>query len=426
MTRTVLIVVNRFPINGGARFDKFVKYLSLYGWKPYILTSYPYPTDTYLSASEADREQLLAEYSSAPETARYPLLRLYNLLKPFGLRWVGAGVTRYLLIPDSHVLWVPFAVYAGLLRRNEIDVICTTSPQESLHLVGWILKRLLGKPWMADFQDLWTSYVGRYHPATPIHDRLCRWLEKRFYHDCDRIVANTPRNRQVIQERFQVEPAKITVINNGFDPDDFVEAAAAETENASFHPGPVRIGYMGWFEKGNRFPTYVLLNALKAVNGAGSDRPLELHVWGPLPSGELEAFLAANGMGQYVEFHGPRTHRGAVHGILTCDWLLVYMSATEPIYDNVVPQKLYQYLGSRRPILAVVPPDGCAANVVRKTCTGMVVFPEQQAIEKALRCIVRDWPQGHLAYHPDDEEIKQYSYVELSRRLAKALENVAE
>ena len=424
MAKTVLIAVNRFPMNGGARFDKFAKYLPLYGWKPHVLTIHM-PGDFYLLASGIDRGQLLAEYSSDLEAQSFPLVSVARRLKPFRLGRVGARIDRYLLVPDICALWVPYAVRAGLALRDRFDVICTTSPEESLHLAGWILKRLLGKPWVADFQDLWTSYIGRYHPVTPIHDRLCRWLEKRFYQDCDHIVANTPLHRQVIQERFQVKSEKITVITNGFDPDDFVRAVPTEMESASSHPGPVRIGYMGGFEKGKRLPTYEFLKALKAVNEALPDQRLELHVWGSLPSQKLEAFLTENGIRQYATFYGWRTHHEAVHEIAICDWLLVYMSATEQIYDAVVPQKLYQYFGLRRPILAVVPTDGVAANIVRTTRTGIVVGPEQQAIEDALRRIVRDWAQGDLVYRPDDEEIKQHSYLELSRRLVEVLEHVA-
>ena len=221
--KTAFFVAYHFPpirSGGVERTVKFTRYLPEFGYRPVVLTTSAFGRsereDGALRAWEPlHTYRLLFNRGTgsgpAPSTAR----TRSPLAAP--LRLLG----RRLLVPDGQVTWTPAAAVKALryLRRHEVDLICTTSPPASAHLVGWFLQRRTGLPWVADFRDSWI-----YDPLDPeLEDRpfrreLERRLEERVVNAADSVIATTEISAEYLGRAYPGSAAKIEVITNGFDP----------------------------------------------------------------------------------------------------------------------------------------------------------------------------------------------------------------
>ena len=202
----VLVIVDRFPATGGSRIDKFVKLLPQFGVEPLVLCAketnsshaaelrrriYPPELKTYQAGS------LGWTYFAERFLVRGPGAKHYRLL---GLL---SFPERAILVPDHMVRWIPRGrrLAAEIIRRENIDVVLTSSPSESVHLIGLHLKRKFGVRWVADFRDLWTEKKLLYRPATPLHDWFIRRLERKVFATADHIIANTPEQFAAFQAK---------------------------------------------------------------------------------------------------------------------------------------------------------------------------------------------------------------------------------
>ncbi len=403
----VLVIVDRFPATGGSRIDKFVKLLPDFGVEPVVL-----------SAKETDSPQAaeLRKRIYPPELKTYQAgsLGWTYFTERFLVRGPGAKHYRLLallsfperaiLVPDYMVRWIPLGMRhaAEIIEREGIRVVLTSSPSESVHLIGLRLKRKLGIRWVADFRDLWTEKRLLYRPATPLHDWLIRRLERWVFETADHIVANTPENADRYVRRFELPRDRISVIPNGFDRDDL------ERESASGKAFQVfRIGYAGSLDK-HDFPWRIALGALKRLAlEVGRDKIRFIHC-GYL-SHQVKAYLQIERMEDLVEVHGELPHANAMR--LTADTevrlLLLYENAYS---DSIVPLKLYNYLIMNGPILAIAPEEGRTAAIIAETRMGVVVSAKRGvvAVYQQLRDFYHAWQRGELTVDPNLEEIARY------------------
>jgi len=262
---TVLMVASYFPPRQAAgvfRSKRFCKYLPEYGWNVHVLTVSP---AAYEAGSKIDHQLLLGLPDSVtvhPAYAVYPLEWIARVKRLFGCSsssgstrrtdtpsssmhrnappqpsslWQRTkdAVTLPLMTPDISIGWIPFAVRRGqqLFRRTGFDVIYSSGPPWSNHLVGYRLHRSTQRPWVADFRDPWVnadfqrvrmtdSWVGRSHQ---------RW-ERRVVESADHIIVNTNGSLQDFIARYGSSVAhKFTLIPNGFDPADFEDIVRPST-----------------------------------------------------------------------------------------------------------------------------------------------------------------------------------------------------
>ena len=274
----VLVVSSTFPSGGGSRIDKFVKLLPEFGFQPIVLTtanngsvdSEVLPTSLYPPAPDVYRARLFGwSYFTERYLDRGPERKYYTLLK-----WLSFP-ERCLFVPDYMVRWVPHGVYLSrkIVKMYQIRYVFTSSPPESTHLIGLYLKKRYGLRWIADFRDLWTETPMLYRPATPLHDRLIRRLEKYIFCYADHIIANTPDNYEHYRNRFDLPENRLTLITNGYDRDD-LEVVDEKTERQSDR---FTVGHMGNFDKQN-YPWRLFLEAFKMLaDEVGWDKVQFIH-----------------------------------------------------------------------------------------------------------------------------------------------------
>ena len=292
---------------------------------------------------------------------------------------------RRLLIPDEDVSWALTAVpaIARLVKREQIDVLVTTSPPNSVHLIGAAAKRLTGVRWLADVRDSIVANHDRRidNLAVRLKERTQGMVARHLARRADAIVTVT---EQIANEMLELAPrGKVRTIANGADFDDVADLC--------YRPAPrFRITHTGSFF-GKRDPR-PFLTALSAVEGdlvarfVGDFRRADLH------------WLHAREMERKVELIPFVSRRRSLELQRDSELLLLLLPDVGARGRDVPSGKLYEYLAARRPILAAVPPDGSAARLIHEAGAGVVVAPDDvEAQRQALQTYHDRWQREGLA-----------------------------
>jgi glycosyltransferase involved in cell wall biosynthesis len=297
----------------------------------------------------------------------------------------GKLALRRTLVPDENVTWNLTAIPAAIriARREGIDVVLTTSPPSSVHLVGAAVKRATGARWIADLRD---SLVA--NPHRRAESALVRVKEqgeaqvaKLVARQADAIVCAADA---IAEEARGFEPrGRVVTIANGSDFDDF----AGLEHHASDR---FRITHTGSFF-GKRSPR-PFLEAL-ARSGLGD---VVARFVGDFRSADRE-WAEGLGLGDRLELIPYVPRRRSLELQRDSEALLLLIPEAAGRGKGVLSGKVFEYLAAERPVLAVVPPDGAAAGLIRETGAGVVAPPEDvDAIAGALVELHRRWREGQL------------------------------
>jgi len=418
----VLVAVERFPATGGSRVDKFVKLLPEHGIAPVVLSAketdsprarqlrqdlYPAELEAYQASSRG------WSYFTPRYLVRGPGSRNYRLLALLSFP------ERFVMLPDYMVRWIApgIRLASELVSRGSIGAVFTSSPSESVHLIGLELKQRFGIGWVADFRDLWTEKALLYRPATRFHDAWIRRLEQTVFASADHVIANTPENAERYRTRFGLAPDSVTVIPNGFDPDDLLATRSRPEPQARF-----RIGYCGSLDK-HAFPWRLALDAVaQFAQVVGRDKVRLIHCG--YASRQVREYLARKHMQDLVVLRGDLAHEEAMKVTAETDVRLLLLYENE--YSGcVVPMKLYNYLIMDGPILAVAPEEGRTAAIIRESRMGVVLSAARgvSAISGQLQHYYEAWEKGQLTVDPNHAEIGRYDRHAHARTLAGILRN---
>jgi glycosyltransferase involved in cell wall biosynthesis len=289
---------------------------------------------------------------------------------------------------------VPAAI--RLARQEGIDVVITTSPPGSVHFVGAAVKRATGARWVADLRD---SLVA--HPHRDSQRALVRAKEQ-GQHAVAKLVTSradaivTVSDAIAAEMRARNERARVVTIANGSDFDDF--------DGIEYHPGAerFRITHAGSFF-GKRDPK-PFLTALSRVDGVVA------RFVGDFRTADRE--WSANILDR-MELIPYAPHRRSLELQRDSEALLLLIPEAGGRGRGVLSGKVFEYLAAERPVLAVVPPEGAAAELLRTTGAGVVVAPDDvDGIERELTAMRDRWRAGKLAPAPLSDELR----AKLSRR----------
>lgn len=442
--KKVLIVTSAFPPSigpGAHRIASFVKYLPQWGWEPHVLTeslgpyraiasspesvaneAYPHVIRTpFFDIRFAGRKLLsgatkkkISQTASMPELSKITAPRLGNLV------WTLANT--FVFVPDPDIGWFPFGVRAGLsaIKRREIDVILSSAPPFTAHLIALRLKRLTGKPWVADFRDPWSQNPSLVEmPFWAIRKPVDRFLERRVMKNADAVIGvSGPMVENFARLRVKGIERKLYAITNGYDPDDFAAAS----------PSPA--------------PTFTVTYTGTFAGEAGSPAPFltalaELIEQGILPRDRIRVRIIetyAQQTGHLAQKLGLSDVVSVQVGLSHCDTIREQMSASvlllivrgDSLGLGVYTGKVFEYLGARRRILALVPKRGVAAQLIREADAGTVVDPanRQEIKEAILNFYLEHQTKGVVAYHGADGVIRRFERPLLTGQLAAILDGV--
>jgi glycosyltransferase involved in cell wall biosynthesis len=320
---------------------------------------------------------------------------------------------RRLLVPDENVSWNLTAIPAAIriVKQEGIDVLLTTSPPSSVHLIGAAVKKATGIPWVADLRDSLVANPHRRAESFVVRakEQGEHAVARLVARNADAIVAVSEAIADELRER---QPrGRVHHISNGSDFDDF--AGLDYTRGARF-----RITHTGSFF-GKRDPR-PFLTALERVDDVVA------RFVGDFRATDRE-WAEALDLGDRLELipYAPRRH--ALELQRDSEALLLLIPEAGGRGRGVLSGKVFEYLAAERPILAVVPPDGAAAALLRETGAGIVVAPDDvDGIARELAALRDAWRTGALDGPPLSDEWRR----KLSRRtrveeLARLLETLA-
>lgn len=377
----VMMIAFHFPPFSGSsgvqRSLRFCQYLPQYGWQPIILTANP-------QAYEKTARDQLPEISIDT-----PIVRAFALDTARHLSIRGRYL-NWMALPDRWISWVLGAVPHGLalIRKYRPQVIWSTYPISTAHLIASILHRLTGIPWVADFRDPIVEYdpkTERWAPKDATLRRIRLWIERTAAHHATHLVFCTEGARQICVERYpQCDHQRWVVIQNGYDEPAF---RAIEQKITTVKPtqNTITLLHSGMlYYSPDRDPSafFAAIGNMKAS--------------GELSHGALRVILRASGyeeqyrqlihqqnIDDIVFLDSPVSYEQALREMIDVDGLLLFQGYTS---NPAIPAKAYEYLRAGKPILALVDDQGETAHLLRKVGAGLIApMQDIDQIEKALR-----------------------------------------
>jgi glycosyltransferase involved in cell wall biosynthesis len=280
--------------------------------------------------------------------------------------WRRRATSGLLGFPDDEIGWFGHALARGvqIVRRHQIDVVLSSAPPFTSHLIGHVLSSTCRVRWVADFRDPW----ARAPWGKPGSARAHQWLETRVVERADAVVLNTPElHREFAQWYGPRTSTKFHIVANGYDADivePFASAAPATMP-------PLVVTHAGNLY-GARNPLPLLEALAKCLRDGRVPRSgIRLMLVGKIASMfDVDGAIARLGLSDTVTRTPPVAHHDSLR-ILSGSHVLV---AIQPDTTLQVPAKLYEYIGLRRPILALAD-EGAVSRIVREGEFGLVVPP---------------------------------------------------
>lgn len=424
--KKALIITYYWPPAGGPgvqRWLKFVKYLKDFDIKPviYIPENPHYPiTDNTLVDEIPKGIKILKQPINEP----YGFSKLFfkkktqaissgviTQKKPSLIEKLMLFVRGNFFIPDARVGWVKPSVkfLQDYLKENPVDVIITTGPPHSLHLIGMNLKNSTQTPWIADFRDPWTS-IG-YHKKlklTKTSQQKHLKLEKEVLQTADRIIVTSPAT----QKEFEaITPKPLEVITNGFD----VEISTEKVLDEKFS-----IAHIGsLLSERNPVSLWKVLSELIDEN-SDFNKDFRLKLAGVVSSDVLESIKNLNLSNHLVEM-GYLSHKESV-ALQRKAQVLLLIEIDSPETKAIIPGKIFEYLAAKRPILSVGPEGSVIEEILEQTQAGKFFnsFNENELKTYILE-LYQKFKSGSLVLN--SKNIEQFSRKNLTKKLAEVINN---
>lgn len=415
--KNVLYISYLFPPMAGGgvyRIVKTLKYLPSFGWNPSVLTvknHHHWVTD----------HTLLKEFPldlTVQRTYCLDPFYLYALLDKTGMKLIHHVIEEYLAIPDNKLGWFLTALIKGLrlIRKNNIDVIFSTSPPHSTHMIAYVLKKITGKPWVAEFRD--------HMSLNPLREKVSRLrlavekkMEKEFLSNASKVITVTEGNREDIVNLFGLKSDMVKVIPNGFDQSDFAGLDRNNKVKRNF-----TITYTGACY-GTRNPG-VFLDAVREMLAYHPElrEIISVNIIGAIED-KFKGFCKNEGLKDIVHLYGFLSHRDVISYMINSH-ILILLISSGGTNRNVLTGKIFEYMASGTPILALAP-DGLAKKLIEDSRTGFTVDPDNaEAISEKIYELYQKWECGELRISPNWDVIKRYERKSLTQALAAEFDKV--
>lgn len=427
--KKVLIVTYYWPPSGGGgvqRWLKFSKYLPDFGWEPVIFT--PENPDF-----EVKDESLLTDVRSDMEIIRFPIWEPYHIFR----KLTGAGnlkqgqvlekskrsliseisiwIRGNFFIPDPRIFWVkPSAKYLTDIQEfNHFEAVITTGPPHSMHLIGHKLKKKTGIKWIADFRDPWSEWdilqkLRVSGPAMALH----RKLERKVLKNADMVITVSESWSRGLK---QLGASKVETITNGYDPDDFRQSKISK------FPSEFRISHVGMInELRSSMGLKKALNDL-CLEDTAFFSDLVLNFTGIISETFINRLGKDSVFAEKIKVGGYMPHE-KVKDELSCSAVLLLLLNQSENARGHLPGKLFEYLASGNPILALGPIGSDAAKIIESTNSGYVCDPDDvEAIKNALLKLFWLYKEGKTC---QQKNIEVFSRKALTEKLVRVLNSL--
>lgn len=416
--KKVLIITYYWPPAGGAgvqRWLHFTKHLPEFGWEPVILTVSP-ESATYPQKDDSLNE-LVNPQLEVIRTNSFEPLGVYG--KVFGKKKIpyggfsnaekSGGLIRFIrgnfFIPDARKGWNRFAIKSAKQRiaKGDIDLIITTGPPHSTHLIGKALQRKFQLPWLVDLRDPWSKvFYNDVLKRMPFAKSKDLALEKDVLGSADVCVT--------VSDGFAASFKTIvdrdyTIITNGYTTAD-VEVAEVKK------PIIPTIAYIG--SMADSYQPSSLFEAIAAVSGP----EFEFRIAGSL-SLQIEKLIVDKGLKDKTNFLGYVSYDDASREMKEASLLIIITPQGESGM-GILPGKLFEYLKTGVPILCLSDEGSEISKILKDTGAGKS-FTRSQILE--MKNYIQDVLSGSVK-GGNPEKVKQYSRKSLTGDMSKVMDDL--
>ena len=427
--KKVLIITYYWPPSGGGgvmRWLKMSKFLPELGWQPIIFT----PENPDPSVID---ESLLKEIHPEIIEIKTPIWEPYDLYRKLTGKKSGAKfkagyiseasegswksrlsvfIRGNFLIPDPRIFWVSPSVkfLTKYLKENPVDLIVSSGPPHSMHLIAPGLKKKFEIPWIADFRDPWTD-IDFYHKLklTRLADRKHRQLEKKVLAAADYVVTVSPSCAADLEK---IANRKIEVIPNGYDPSDYKFEKPALDKTFT-------ISHFGAFNKDRNPATLWLAMNDIAIENPDFKNLLRIKLYGQTDLSVIND-IQKNNLTDNLNLIEHLPHQKGLVELSKSQVLLLPLN-NAPNVKGILTGKMFEYIALQRPILALGPTDADFAEILRETNSGISLnFDDLQGIKNALQNYFQLFKKNKLMVESGAYE--KYSRKNLAAQFVKLSE----
>lgn len=433
--RRVLIVAYYFPPSGGPgvqRVLKYTRYLPDFGWEPIVLTV---ENGTFPAIDKSLFEQVPAgtKIFRTKIFEPYDIYRLLtgkpknvaidvNVIKKEGQKktfaeQIAEFIRATFFIPDARVGWLLTArrKILDIIDEYLIDAIYSSSPPYTCSLIARYGKRKRQLPWIAGFRDPWTDFI-----STPkrwfIPAMFDRMLEYHVFSEADIVeVAWEGIKKDALAKYFDLPEEKFIHIPNGFDSADFPKITYKRNEKFT-------LTYTGSLY-GRRNPQSLFI-AIEKLLEEGKIQPDDFIIQfiGRMGS-EVYEMIEKTSFRNSIALISYIPHQKCIEKLMTSDASLLIIDESKESKE-IVPGKVYEYLGVGRPIFAIGPTNGAVAQLLEECNAGVIAHQSEiDSIANNFIKFYNNW-KNNRTFQPKLELIKQYERKEQTGQLALILDKI--
>ena len=409
--KKILIVAYHYPpvkiSSAVQRTLKFTQYLLNHNWLSTVITINPIAA---ISCSDEQMgeipKKVLVKRAFALDTAKHLSYR--------------GRYFQWLALPDRWVTWTPFAIISALktIIFNKPDVIFSTYPMATAHLIGLILHKLTGIPWVADFRD---SMTEEDYPTDPKQRKVFRWLEAKTIKHCSKAVFTTEGAVRMYKDRYPGKPEDTWhLLPNGYDESNFINAE----QRLNFYKknSQITLIHSGVIYPSERDP----VPFLKAISLLKQEKLIS--------ASKHKIILRATGHDDYIlpiikelgiddmVFLEPAiSYEDALIEMLASDGLILLQASN---CNHQIPAKIYEYFRSGKPILALTDKQGDTARLLSSEQVPYIYpLDDWHKIKTGLGHFISDIESGN-AMRPDKNSAKKYNREARTNKLAEILNSL--
>ncbi len=424
--KRALIITYYWPPAGGPgvqRWLKFVKYFREFGVEPIVYA----PENPNYPLVDAN---FSSEIPSDIEIIKQPINEPYRFAKIFSkkkTKQISSGIISKkeisameklmlyvrgnFFIPDARVGWVKpsVAFLSKYISENAVDVIITTGPPHSLHLIGMQLQKKMDVKWIADFRDPWTTI--HYHKSLRLNkasERKHKALEASVLKTADIITVTSPTTKK---EFGMITETPIEVVTNGFDVSEKIDFELDSNFSIS-HIGSL-------LSERNPEVLWKMLTEICKENSSFK-KDLQLKFAGAV-SEEVKQSLESFKLLENCDFLGYVSHSEALK-MQHQSQILLLVEINSAETRAIIPGKLFEYLASKRPIIAMGPKESDIEGIITETKSGKFFsYWDDDELKAEILQLYAAFKSGNLRIA--SEGIEKYSRRELTKQMASLILN---
>ena len=427
--KRVLVITYYWPPVGGSgvqRWVKFAKYLPSEGWQPVIYT----PSNPDMGSVD---ESLMSDIPAEAEIIKRPIFEPYGIYRKLTgskgqikiesnpgsdgkkslLKRISLWIRSNFFMPDPRCLWIGPSIrfLKKYLKEHPVDIIVSTGPPQSMHLIARGVSLATGIPWIADFRDPWTKIFYFKHL------KLSRWarrkhfeLEQKVLDDATAIVAVSP----LVQADFaEMTSTPVHLVTNGYDESDYIDAVEPDCGFNVVHTGLLTA-------EGNPVELWRVLGE-RCRSDAEFASSFKLTLAGKTDGAVLESIRQA-GLTEYMTDLGYIDHNKAVQQQRKAS-VLILPIREEPETKAILPGKLFEYLAARRPILGVGTGEGAMSVVLKETGAGRIFdWDDSAGISGYVDSLWNAFKAGGVMI--PDADIEKYSRRMTTKKMTELFDSL--